>query len=91
MSTKWSLDQQGVSVDWMTASTTKSGQFSRKMKLTSARLRLTHVSTGINVTGEVPKGHYSKKEMRRLQDELYEKMFAKLETLVRQRLRVPGK
>jgi hypothetical protein len=89
---KWTLNRGEVAGGVVgSSSTTKKGQFSRRLKRTSSRLSLTHIPTGINVTGEVPEGHYSKKEMRQLQSELYEKLFLQLEAKVGKHLRAPGR
>ena len=88
---KWKLDKGGVTADWSTSSSGKSGQFSRRLKVTSARLTLTHASTGLSVKGEIPDGQYSKKEMRKLQEELYDRLFRTLEENVGKHLRVPGR
>lgn len=50
-----------------------------------------HVPTGVEVRGQVPQGHYSKKEMRQLRQELYQKLFVELERKVAKHLRVPGR
>jgi hypothetical protein len=88
---KWQLDQNDVGGGWSTSSSTKSGQFSRRLKVTSARLTLTHLPTGLEVRGEVPDGHYSKKEMRKLREELYARLFLVLEEKVGKHLRAPGR
>jgi hypothetical protein len=46
--------------------------------------------TEAEVTGEVPEGHYSRKQLLALQDALYERLFLELEAKVARGLRVPG-
>ena len=91
MSAKWSLDRDEVTRNWTGTSTTKSGQFSRRRKRTSSTLTLTHSPTKISVKGAVPEGHYSKPEMRKLEDELHEKLFSLLENKVAKHLRMAGR
>jgi hypothetical protein len=54
----------------------------RKFDLTQSTVLLWHVPTGLSVTGEVPIGHYSKKEMQLLRKRLYPQLYARLEKLV---------
>ena len=84
---KWSLNPKEVASGWVGFSSGKSGQFSRRLKITSCTVTLTHGPTGLQVQGEVPPGHYSKKEMQRLRDEQYVKLFLLLEATVRKHLR----
>ena len=45
----------------------------------------------IEVTGNVPEGHYSKKAMQERRYELFGELFAELEARVARHLRVPGR
>jgi hypothetical protein len=53
-------------------------------------VRLTHLSTGLEVEGEIPSGHYSRGEMRTRRDELIAELWPVLERKVAQHLRIPG-
>lgn len=88
---KWKLDPAEVGKGWGSSSSSKSGQFSRRLKVTSATLTLVHIPTGLEVKGEVPAGNYSKKEMRRLREELYARLFSVLAQKVGKHLRAPGR
>ena len=50
-----------------------------------------HRPTGITLRGEIPEGHYSRGEMRKLKDALVERLMRELEEAVARRLRVPGR
>ena len=52
---------------------------------------MTHIPTGIEVTGEIPTGNYTKKQMRQLRQELEQKLFLELEAKVAKHLRIPGR
>jgi hypothetical protein len=54
-------------------------------------LRLVHHPTGVEVSGEIPAGHYSKARLKQLRAELHARLFAELERRVAQHLRVPGR
>ena len=62
---------------------------SRALDLRGLTIRLTHGPTGITVEGNVPDGHHSRGEMRRLKSELEAKLLAKLSERVAIRLRLP--
>ncbi len=64
---------------------------SRALGESGSRLTLTHKSTGIEVTGEVPTGHYSRREMQSEVRKLEEGLFAELESQVAKALRIPGR
>lgn len=88
----WKLDPAEVS--WSTESSTstkrKKRRQSRQLDERSQRVLLRHVPTGIVVTGEIPTGHYSRKEMEAARNALIEKLFVQLEAEVGRHLRVPG-
>jgi len=50
-----------------------------------------HRPTGIVLRGEIPEGHYSKDEMRKLKDAMIERLKRELERAVAKHLRVPGR
>jgi len=55
----------------------------RKCDLRSSRITLVHRPTGVEVSGEVPEGHYSKKEMQEKCDDMYHILLPTLEAKVR--------
>lgn len=89
MKEKWKLNPDDVAWGWMGSS--GGGTFERKTKITSRSVRLIHKPTKIEVKGEISPGHYSKKEMRKLSEDLYQKLFTELEQKVAKHLRIPGR
>lgn len=79
----------------VSASSGSSGRTSvrqpRKLGLSSWEFTLTHAPTGLQVSGEVPKGHYSKAQLSSLKDDLLKKLWHQLERNVAARLRIPGR
>ena len=55
----------------------------------SWKYTLTHGPTGVQVSGEVEKGHYSKKQFSRLKNDLLNQLWSELERRVAAHLRVP--
>ena len=53
-------------------------------------MTLSHKLTGISITGEIPAGNYSKKEMQQLRASLYIKLFSDLERQVGKKLKISG-
>ena len=68
----------------------KKTRFSRANMLSGAEIVLQHRSTGIEVRATLPEGHYSRKEMRLLQQNAYNELYAALEQAVAKALRMPG-
>ena len=66
-------------------------RLSRALDLRAMVITVTHRPTGIVLRGEVPEGHYSKDEMRKLKDAVVERLMHKLEQAVAKHLRVPGR
>ncbi|HEU4558064.1 MAG TPA: hypothetical protein VFS20_09450 [Longimicrobium sp.] len=64
---------------------------SRALDVSGCEIRLAHRPTGIEVTGEVPEGHYSRAELTRLRADLRARLFAELEQRVARHLRIPGR
>ncbi len=64
---------------------------SRALSVTTHRLTLVHGPTSLEVSGEIPRGQYSRTEMQRLKAELRASLFRQLEELVARHLRVPGR
>ena len=91
MRAKWSLDPEDVVYRGCGSSSGKSRQFSRRLRETGYRIVLVHRPTGLEVQGEIPAGSFSKKEMQKLREELYRKLFAELEAKVARHLRAPGR
>jgi hypothetical protein len=89
---KWHLNPQEVA---RSASATCSGgrrkaTQSRALDNRSKKYTLLHVPTGLEVSGEIPRGNYSRKEMNRLGEQLLQNLFNELEAKVAKKLRVPG-
>ncbi len=63
---------------------------SRALDLRNLTVNLVHLPTGIIVEDTIPLGHYSRKEMQRLRDNLYKELFDKLEKQVARKLSIPG-
>lgn len=89
----WRLDAREVTSRAMggSASGRRQARQSRALDLRSFVLELEHIPTGIVAKGDVPRGHYSRIEMKRLQDELRARLYRQLEDLVARRLRIPGR
>jgi hypothetical protein len=90
---KWKMDPEDVNYSPTSAGSstlTKKRNFERKLKLSHRMMQLTHLPTGVFVSEEIPKGHYSKKEMRKAEDVLYQKLYPLLENKVARHLRLPG-
>lgn len=89
---KWRLNPAEVVLGVSSSSSsTKHGQFSRKLHVTSCTVYAKHLPTGLTVEENIPLGHYSKKEMKKLRDELCAKLFPILEAKVGKHLRMPGR
>ena len=90
---KWEMDPNDVHYTFTQSGSTtlaKKRNFSRKLKLSYREMQLTHSPTGVSVSGKIPKGHYSKKEMRKKEDDLYQELYPLLEKEVAKHLRLPG-
>ena len=91
MSGKWKLDPGEVGRSFSSSSSGKGGQFNRRLKVTSCKIVLTHLPTGLQVQGEIPPGGYSKQKMRKLREEMCQNLFSALEEKVAKHLRVSGR
>jgi hypothetical protein len=92
MGANWKMNPEEVGVTYSGGSSCKRGRHGRMRAVSrSCRCILIHVPTGLQVAGEIPSGGYSKKEMRKLQAEIYPKLFSELEAKVAKHLRVPGR
>lgn len=89
----WKLDPAEVTWGFYSSatSTRRKRRLSRELDSRAMEVKLVHVPTGIEVTGEVPKGHYSKKAMQQRRHELFGDLFAELENRVARHLRIPGR
>jgi protein subunit release factor A len=88
---QWNLDPSEVEYSGTGSSSGKTGQFSRKLKITGSSITLRHTPTGIEVKGEIPRGHYSKNEMKEKKIVLGKQLFEDLENLVAKQLGIPGR
>ena len=85
---KWKLDPRDVACSFEGSSSGKTGQFERKLKVTSCEVSLVHTPTLVKVEGEIPEGHYSKKEMQQKRQLMKETLFIELEKLVARKLSI---
>ena len=86
---KWTLDPKDVVSGWSGSSS--GGTFARKTKVTSRRIWVKHMPTGVIVEGEISCGNYSKKEMKQLTENTKNLLLAELERKVAKHLRIPGR
>ena len=63
---------------------------SRAADLRGLIVSLQHISTGITIEATIPLGNYSRKELQKLRDELYQELFQKLEKQVAKQLGISG-
>lgn len=63
---------------------------SRKLDVSSWKFTLTHGATGVQVSGEVAKGHYTRAQFSHLKADLLKKLWSQLEQRVAARLHVSG-
>lgn len=87
---RWRLNPREISSGWSGSSSGTSGIFDRKLKITGRRLRLRYEPTGVAVEGEIPDGHYSRKEMQQKTEQLMKVLFLELESKVAKKLRIRG-
>src|SRR5262245_48362760 len=57
----------------------------------SWHVTLVHVPTGLEVSGEVPEGNYSRKQMQQARERLFSQLWSQLEFKVARHLRIPGR
>lgn len=91
--TRWVLDPAEVDAFEMSGRSggRRRASLSRSLDVSGCEMRLTHRPTGIEVTGEVPEGNYSRAEMTRLRADLRARLFADLEQRVARHRRIPGR
>ncbi len=89
----WSLDPGEVSSSGVGGNISGRGKAarSRALDLTEATITLRHEPSGVEVSGAVPPGHYSRARMRELKEQLHRRLFTELERLVAKHLRIPGR
>ena len=66
-------------------------RFSRAAALSSSHFTLTHKPTGVIASGRVIPGHYSRKELSRLNEKLCQEVYKRLEYEVAKALRASGR
>ena len=54
-------------------------------------MKLRHWPTGLEVTGQIPSGHFSRTELNAQKERLRTKLWSELEAQVARELRVPGR
>lgn len=68
-----------------------SARVSRAQALTSETVEIIHSKTGISVTGEIPAGHYTKKQMQAAREKCLTALFSDIERRVAKNARKPGR
>ena len=63
---------------------------SRAGMLTSSRLKLTHLPSGVEIAAEVPRGNYSRTQMKTKKAEIWSQAWIALDAAVAKKLRLPG-
>lgn len=63
---------------------------SRKLDLSSWKYTLTHGPTGVQVSGEVAEGRYSREQFSQLKNDLLRQLWSQLQRKVAAHLRVSG-
>ncbi len=89
----WTLDPREVNESWTAISLAgrRRAAQSRALDQTEGEIILRHDLTEQKVRGQIPAGHRSRAEMRRLKAELRKQLFLKLEASVARSLRIPGR
>ncbi|HYH66342.1 MAG TPA: hypothetical protein VD866_16740 [Urbifossiella sp.] len=89
----WSLDPAEVYQfgTGCRSSTRQRASLPRALDVSGGGLRLVHHPSGVEVSGEIPAGNYSKARLKELRAELHTRLFAELEQRVARHLRVPGR
>jgi hypothetical protein len=89
------LDPADVEVGFTgAASSPRSGhrrRLSRALDLRAMTITVRHRPTGIVLRGDIPEGHYSKNEMRKLREALVERLMRELGLVVARQLRASGR
>ncbi|MGH1460443.1 MAG: hypothetical protein ACRBB6_00240 [Neptuniibacter sp.] len=90
---KWQLQKNEVT--WHGGGSTsthrkKRPAASRAVDDRSWHFTLVHVPSGMEVSGEVPKGNYSQKQMQQERENLFSELWGQLELKVARHLRLPG-
>ncbi|MDZ7628289.1 MAG: hypothetical protein U5J99_07745 [Parvularculaceae bacterium] len=62
---------------------------SRRGSVTSSTIKLTHMPTGVSITGQIEEGRYARSEMKKLRNALEQKLMVELEKLVMKHMRIP--
>ncbi|MFL0811445.1 MAG: hypothetical protein K6L76_13585 [Agarilytica sp.] len=90
---KWQLPKDEVT--WHGGGSTstrrkKRSVASRAIDDRSWHFTLVHTPSSMEVSGEVPKGSYSQKQMQEERDKLFAQLWSQLELKVARHLRLPG-
>lgn len=85
----WSLDPSEVFVFEGGSYSKRHGSPADTQRTPS--VQLIHLPTGIQVSLSAATGHYSRKEAKRIRQQLKAERFAELERLVAKQLRIPGR
>ena len=93
MKRTWNLDPKDVT--WYGGSSSRSNRNNarepRKIDERQLTMNLIHKPTAIEVSGTIPYGNYSRKEMSILKEDLYKALFLQLENNVAKALKVSGR
>lgn len=90
---KWKMSKEEVACNGtgITSTNRKNvNSTSRAIDSRSWKFVLIHTPTGMEVSGEIPEGSYSKKQMQQERDKLYSSLWTQLETKVAKHMKLPG-
>jgi hypothetical protein len=93
MKKNWHLDPKDVT--WYGGSSSRSNRSNarepRKIDQREFTMNLVHKHTEIEVSGIIPYGNYSRKEMSNLKEKLYKELFLLLENKVAKEMKISGR
>lgn len=94
MSHDFSLKPSDINWAWHSSrigARKKLGRASAAVDTSSWRLILTHTPTGVEISGEIPMGHYSNKQMQAKKQQLWNTLHEELKQQVAKHLKLPGR
>ncbi len=90
---KWTLPKDEVTWGGGGGTTTNRKKLTRASRAIDTRswhFTLAHTPSGIEVSGEIPSGNYSQKQMQQEREKLFSTLWEQLQQKVAKHLRLPG-